>query len=539
MSRLAALLRQRMRRDWLQLVLWIGGTALLAYASFTGVAETYGTEQDRISILASVMANPVILLFRGLPSGSGDGEFITFLIVPWLCIMAALMSSFLAVRHTRGDEEAGRAEVVAATTAGRTLPTIATLIHGTLANVVLGLLVALSFVATGLPAEGSFLTGTATAAVGLFFLGVGLVASQLMRTSRGANSLSTTVLLVTFLFAGIGNALGTPSDDLKSIESSWLTWFSPFGWAENTRPFAEDLWWPALLCIGAAIVLVAAAFALQSVRDMGGAFVRERPGRTDASPALSTNTALAWRLTYPAVIGWAVGAAIVGILATSLGSVVEQMGSENPAVAKVLEQIGGTGALDEGLMATFFIMVGIFASCAAVQIVVRARQEETHGTAELVLATPIARVRWLADFLLVGVVAIVLIAGTAVLFAWLGTLGSGADKALATDALVAGIGQALAALVFLVVTAVIFVLAPRLTIGLGWGLIVVATMLGLFGPLLGAPDWTTNLSPFAVTPLVSGGDVDARGAWWLALATVVGGAASLGLMRRRELAAGG
>jgi len=539
MSRFAALLRQRIRRDWVQLVLWIGSTALLAYSSYAGVSETYGTEQDRVQILAAALANPVILLFRGLPSGSGDGAFIAFLIVPWLCLMAALMSSFLAVRHSRGDEEAGRAEVVAATTAGRTLPTLATIVHGTLANLVLGILVALAFIAVGLPAEGSFLVGTATAGVGVFFVGVGLVAAQLMRTARGANSVTTTVLLTTFLFAGIGNALGTPSDDLQSMESTWLTWLSPFGWAENTRAFDENLWWPALLCFAGAIVLFVAAVALQSVRDVGGAFVPERQGRRDAAPLLSSNTALVWRLTYPSIIGWTIGAAIVGLLATSLASVVDELGSENEAIADVLEQLAGAGSLDEGLMATFFIMVGIFASCCAVQTVVRARQEETHGTAEAVLATPLARVRWLADFLIVGLVAIVIITATAVLFAWLGLVGSGGKDSLLDSAVVAGAGQALAALVFLVLTAVVFVLAPRATIAAGWGLVVVATILGLFGPLFGAPEWTTNLSPFSVTPFLAGGEVDLRGTWWLVLAGVAGAAASLALMQRRELATGG
>ncbi|UUT34557.1 hypothetical protein [Microbacterium elymi] len=64
-------------------------------------------------------------------------------------------------------------------------------------------------------------------------------------------------------------------------------------------------------------------------------------------------------------------------------------------------------------------------------------------------------------------------------------------------------------------------------------------MLGMFGPLFGLPEWTTNFSPFGVTPVVSGSDVDVRGLWWLIAAVVVGAAASLTLMRRRQLAADG
>jgi ABC-2 type transport system permease protein len=175
-----------------------------------------------------------------------------------------------------------------------------------------------------------------------------------------------------------------------------------------------------------------------------------------------------------------------------------------------------------------------------VQTVVRARQEEVHGTAEAVLATPLDRARWLAGFLVGGLIAVVAIAATAVLFAWLGIVASGStDDPLFVDALVAGAGQVLAACVFLVVTAIVFVLAPRLTIALGWSLIVLATVLGLFGPLFGMPEELTNLSPFTVTPLIANGEIDLRGTWWLVLAALAGAAASLGLMRRRELAAGG
>ena len=126
MSVFATLLRERLRRDRWQLLIWILGTAVLAYVTYVGVSDSYGTQQDRAALLATAIANPVIMLFRGLPSGAGEGAFMLFLIFPFLAMMAAFMSSFLAVRHTRMDEELGRAELVAATPAGRTLPLVAT-----------------------------------------------------------------------------------------------------------------------------------------------------------------------------------------------------------------------------------------------------------------------------------------------------------------------------------------------------------------------------------------------------------------------------
>ena len=539
MTRFFALLGQRVRRDWVQVLLWSVGTGLLAYASYVGVAGSYGTEQDRTSLLAAALANPVILLFRGLPSGTGQGAFMVFLIFPWLAMLAAFMSTFLAVRHTRGDEEPGRAELISATPASRTLPFIATATHGLLANLLLGALTAGAFLAVGLDVEGSLLAGAAVGAVGVTFLGVGLVAAQLMRTSRGANSLAVWTLLITFLLSGMGNAIGTPSDDLTRMESSWLTWLSPFGWGENTRAFDENLWWPAVLCLAVGILLTVISAVLVSARDLGGSFIAERAARADASAALSTPTGLVWRLTRGAVIGWTVGGLLVGILSTSLASIVQEIGAANPSVEQILRQISGEGSVEQGTVTTFFTMLGVLAACAAVQVVCRARQEEAHGTAEPLLAAPVGRVRWLADYLVVALLAIVLVVAAAVGGAAIGIASQDGDMDLMRTVLVTGAGQVAAASVFLALTALVFVLFPRLTIPVGWTLVVLGMMLGLFGPLFHFPDWLVHLSPIAVTPLLDGDDIDVRGLWWLLLATGAGAVVSLGLMRRRELEAGG
>ncbi|MHA7284111.1 ABC transporter permease [Arthrobacter sp. TMS2-4] len=536
MTAFPALLRERLRRDGVQLLLWTLGTALLAYLTSVSVAQAYGTAQSRASILAVVMANPVILLFRGLPSGSGEGAFMLFLIFPFLALLAALMSSFLAVRHTRGDEEVGRAELVMATRAGRRAPLLATLTHGVLANVVLGSLVAVALMVTGLGARGSVVSGLAAGAVGLTFLGVGLVSAQLMRTSSGANSLATWVLMVSFLTAGLGNALGTPSSDLQRIESSWLTWLSPFGWAEQTRPFAEDGVGPIVLCAALGVLLAALAVALQSVRDLGGSFVPERHGRPEAPAMLSDPIGLVVRLARPSIIGWGVGGLVTGILATTLAAVIRDVGADNPALERIMQAIAGGADMEQGTVVVFFTMLGILAACCAVQTVCRARQEETRGTAELMLSTPLDRVPWLASFALVAFVGVLVVIAAALAGAAAGLAARDGDWTLLGDVAIIGAGQIVAASVFIATTAVIFVVAPRATIPLGWALVLVSMVLGLFGPLFGFPDWAVQLSPMGVAPTVTSDGVDVNGLWWLIAAVAAGGTLALGLMRSRDLA---
>jgi ABC-2 type transport system permease protein len=123
--------------------------------------------------------------------------------------------------------------------------------------------------------------------------------------------------------------------------------------------------------------------------------------------------------------------------------------------------------------------------------------------------------------------------------AYAGLAANGSPSELFRVVTVTGLGQFVAATVFTAVTALVFALAPRATLGVGWALVGVAAVLGMFGPLMGMPDWLTNVSPIAVTPVVSHGDVDLRGLWWLLMAVVGAGAAALALMRRRELASDG
>lgn len=531
-----ALLRQRIRRDRIQLLCWILGTVALAGASVSGVASSYGSAQDRTELLATVMANPVILMFRGLPSGAEKASFTLFLILPFLAMMAAFMSAFLAVRHTRADEEQGRMELLSATPAGRMTPLAATIVHGVLANVVLAALLVGVFAASGFPVGGSVVTGLAVVGVGLLFLGIGLVAGQIMRTSRGANALTIWILLAAYVVAGLGNAIGTPNSDLTRMESSPLAWFSPFGWAENSRPFADDAVWPALIGSGVAVLLVAAALALQASRDLGAGIIPERAGRAHAGAGLGSPIGLVWRLTAGAVIGWAIGGFLTGLLATSLASVVNSIGTKLPSVQKIFEAMSQGGTLEQGMVVIFYVIVGVLAACAAVQTISHARQEETRDTAEPVLAAPVDRVRWLGGYLLIALLSIVLVAGFAILGSVLGVASQkDGSWTLAQAALVAGVGQAVAACVFLAITALLFVLAPRWTIPVGWALVLVALMVGLFAPLFGAADWLTNLSPFAQAPELAKDGLDVKGGWWLAAAAVAGTLAALGLMRRREL----
>ncbi|GAA3892030.1 exporter of polyketide antibiotics [Leifsonia kafniensis] len=534
---LGVLLAQRLRRDRIQLLIWILGIGLLGLFSATSVAQTYGDETGRIGIIRLAVANPVILMLRGLPQGTGLSAFVFFEIFTFLALLAGSMSTFLAVRHTRAEEETGRAELIASTPAARTLPTVATLIHGILANLVLGIVVALGMIGGRADVAGSLVTGAAVAAAGISFLGIGLLAAQFMLTSRGANAVAASIVGAAYIVRGLGDALGTPSPDGLRVTAAWPSWISPIGWGEHTGAYTTNDLTPLLLNLALAAVCVAVVFALQASRDSGASLIAGRAGRVTARPALSSSLGLAWRLQWPTLVGWCVGGAVCGLLAGILTKLIEQAASSDKTMQEILQKLvhGSQESSAQILISTMFSLAGIIAAACATQVVIRMRQEEALGTAELIIASPVSRVRWLVDYLVLGTVSIVLVLAVSAGVGALGIAASNNTGADAGDMFAAAAAQLPAALIYLGVLALVFVLLPGITIALGWTLVGIGVMFGVFGGLIGLPDWARDISPFTHTPVPSQGATDWSGGLWMLAIAILTALLALVLMRRREL----
>lgn len=536
------LLRQRLRRDRWQLLTWVLCIAVLALFSAESIDQTYGSATGRAELIRLAIANPTVLVLRGLPQGTGIAAVTFFEIYTFLAVLAGLMNTFMAVRHSRAEEESGRAELVGSTPAGRLLPTAATVVHGLLANTVLALATAGGFLAAGLPAYGSLVAGAAVGGAGIAFLAIGLLFSQLMSTSRGANGYAAAVVVIAYVLRGIGDATGSVEPSGTSVVSAWPTWLSPIGWGEQFSPYVRNDWMPLLLQLGFAAVLVAVVFGLQAVRDSGSGVFAERPGRRDALPTLNGPLGLAWRLQWPTVLGWTVGGLLTGVLAGALGSVINDSIANDPNLANIREAVAKIGAGGSGSMAQLFLsailsIVGVLAAACAVQAVIRLRQEEVSGSAEVLMSTPVSRVRWLLEFVLVGLIAVVLVLLAAALAAGLSAVAAGEEASSINDAFAAAAAQFPVAAVYLGVLTLVFVVLPSWTVPVSWAALGFGAFVGIFGALIDMPDWLRHLSPFADAPVVVG-TVDWTGGYWMLGIAVAAIAAAAALIRRRDFAIG-
>ncbi|MHA7181705.1 hypothetical protein ACX80J_16485 [Arthrobacter sp. MDB2-24] len=90
-----------------------------------------------------------------------------------------------------------------------------------------------------------------------------------------------------------------------------------------------------------------------------------------------------------------------------------------------------------------------------------------------------------------------------------------------------------AALIYLAVPALVFVLRPSATIAMGWALLGAGVVLGIFGGMVGLDQDVRHISPFSRTPVPNGTTRDWTGAWWmLDIAVLAALTALLGMKRR-------
>ncbi|HEU4666761.1 MAG TPA: ABC transporter permease subunit [Arthrobacter sp.] len=536
MDALGVLWRQRLRRDRWQLAVWVLGIGAMAMFAAAAINQTYGDESSRAEILQIAVATPAILMLRGLARGASLGAFTFFQIYSFLALLAGLMSTFLAVRHSRADEETGAAELVASTPAGRLVPALATLLHGTAANVLAALAVFAGFTAQGLDPAGSLVAGAAVGGVGLAFLGVAFLVAQLMGTSRGANGASAALVVLAYILRGIGDATGTPSADGTVVSAGPASWFSPIGWGQQTLAFTGDRWWPLLLPLALAVACGGAAWLILDRRDNGASVWGALPGRAAARPGLNSPAALALRLQAGSIIGWSIGGLAMGLLAGSLGSAIAAADTINGSVTSALRaMIQAQGvSLSQLMVSAMFSIAGILAAACALQAIIRMRQEEAAGTAELLLSTPVSRMRWLGSYLLLGAASVVLVMFLAAFGAW-ASLSAAGDSSMDAGAIwETAAAQLPAAFIYLAVPSLVFVLWPSAAVALGWALLGAGVVLGIFGGMLGLDQALRDISPFSHTPVPSGSTTDWSGAWWMLGIAVVTAAVAAAAMRRRE-----
>jgi ABC-2 type transport system permease protein len=482
-----ALTRFVVRRDRVRIVVWIvsiAGLIALTVASIKGLYPTQASLEEA----AAASHNAAAIVFNGPAQGLDTvGGEVAFQGGAMGMVVVALMSLFMIGRLTRGEEEAGRLELVRSLPVGRYTATAAASVTVAGMSLAVGALTSAVLLALSLPRSGALVFGTSFVLTGLFFGGLALLIAQLTENTRVVYGVTGAAVGAAFVLRAIGD-----------VGNGGVSWFSPIGIAQKTRPWAGERWWPFVLLAAAIAGLLAATAAVASRRDLGRGVFEPRPGSPTASPRLGRPLGLAARLQRGGLVGWGLGVLVTGVAYGSIAPSIDAFVRDNKTLADLFAGSGGA-SLTDSYLATSFRIMALLGTGFAIQSVLRLRSEETAFRAEPVLATPVSRSRWAASHLAIafgGSVVMLVVAGLATALSY-GIVGG--DMSVVPRDASAALVYAPAMWVLIGLTIVLVGLTPRAS-GLAWAILAACFIVGFLGSVLNPPHWLERASPFERVP---------------------------------------
>lgn len=520
------LLRLAWRRDRIMIAITVGGVFVLVWSSIIALKGVYPERAQVIAMNEAANASSAVVSMYGkVHDVTSIGGIGTAKLLMILLIALALLVIAIIRRHTRAEEESGRFELLGATVMGRRAPLAAAVLLATVTSLVTGIVTAVGIIAGGFPAGGAWMLGAAVASVGLAWTGITAVAVQVSASNRTCGAFAFGALALAFVLRMIGDLTdGTPAGA--------LSWLSPIGWAQQTRPFEGERWWVLVLPVLFFVAALVLADRLRASRDQAGGLLVQRRG--PARGRLGTVGQLAWRLQSGSVLGWAVSFVLIGIM---LGTIIGTLGGlVTSGATDMLRSMGGAGTMDDLYISTFGAFMALAAAAFGVASTLRMRAEETAAHLEPILATRTTRHGFLAAHSGIALACSAAMLASEGLALAIVRSATGTSNGFWRDVWPSVI-QIPAVWVVIGLTMLLFAWVPRLSY-LGWALLAAIVVLGEFGALLKLPAWVQELSPFAHTPKLPAEAFQAAPiAALLAIAVILVALSVVGF-RRRDLTPG-
>lgn len=505
MAGLWTLIRLILRRDRVKLPLWIGGFVLSLLAMIPLLRDIYGSEESLQTLYATFGINPAGLFMTGPMDAPTFGALITIETLLWWGLAIAFLNILLIVRHTRHNEEIGAQELLLSGRVHRASGLVAALVVASGVNVliVLGLGFGMEAMNVSWSSEQSWLFAVAMGAIGLAWAAIAAVVAQLVESGRSANGILAGLIGTSFVVRGIGDFLGKV--DASGIhQPHWVSNLSPFGWLQATRPLTEPDWWPLLISAVFAVCAIALGLVLLVHRDVGAGLLPSRKGKKRASRLLGTPLGLTLYLQRNIFIGWFVAVLVmVGTIGILVPQMTEVFGNADD-MRRIIEAIGGTGALVPVFLSAMIAIVCLMVFAYAIHGLGKLRNEEASGHLENLLATRLSRLRWIG--LHTGVVfvgAVIMLTATGLV---LGVLTNALSE-LSVDVwqyTLAGLSYIPVLMVFIALYLLLFGLLPRAAGGVTWLYFSFVTFAFWLGPIieLSQPIMNFSVMEHTTTPPV-------------------------------------
>jgi ABC-2 type transport system permease protein len=467
--------------------------ALYIASSAWGYATTYPTAAERLRLVRAFGANVGIDAIIG-PAQHIDtvSGFTAWRSVGVLGIVGAVWGLLLATRLLRGEEDAGRWELLLAGPTTRRAAAAQALAGLALAAAIVWVLPLVATVLIGrsdridLSMGQSLWLVSAVTSAAVMFAAVGSCTAQLAETRRRATAMAAAVL-------GMSYALRMVADSGTGL--AWLRWATPLGWIEELRP-GNDPNPIAIVPVATLIVgAVAGSVQLAGRRDLGGGVLRDRTSRPPRTGLLAGPTGLTVRLLRPVAIGWisgiALGGLLIGLVAKSAGRAM----ADSPSFRDTLTRLGTRGAGAQAYLGIAFLTIALLVALVAAGQLANALTEEADGRLEQLLTRPVGRAGWLAGRIAVVSTVVLLAAVLAAVGVWIGTASQHSGLSFWRIVL-AGLNVAAPASVVIGIGVLALGIRPRLTTIATYGLVVWSFLVQIVGSIVGVNRWLLDTSLF-------------------------------------------
>jgi ABC-2 type transport system permease protein len=493
----AAVARRAFGQVWIGASGWAVAFGVTAAASALTYVSTFPTEASRQQIAATTGRDVGLAVLLGPVSAVGTvGGYTVYKGFVFLTTIGAIWAILAATRLLRGEEEAGRWQLVLAGDTNAWRATAATMIAlGAAISVIFGGTTLIVWLAGRNPKVGfgigeTMLYASSITIIPAVFMAVGGLTSQLGRTRRLATGLGMSVFAFTFVLRMIADS---------GPHTRWLLWLTPFGWTELMRPFTGNDLWPLLPAAGTALGLGVATTVVAARRDVGDGLLTT----AEVSPlrpfGLGSPSGLVLRLELPTLASWCAGAVAS---AFTLGLIAKvATGTVPTSLGNTLGKFGVHGRfINQYLGVAFLLIATVIALLPAGQIGA-ASEEETSGRLVHLLSRPTSRGALLGGRLALSGAGVGLAGVLAGLAGWLGARTQGIDLGLGTM-VDSGLNVVPSALVALGVGAVVLSVAPRLAVRAVYATVIGSFIMDLLAPMVSGLGWLDRFSLFHYMALV-------------------------------------
>ncbi|MEU0504282.1 hypothetical protein [Nocardia sp. NPDC005998] len=525
----AVMVGARLRANRMSLLVLTVLMAVLCTAQLQAFVSVFPDKATRTAILGPFVNNTALRVLYGYPYDIADpAGWVAWRNMTFAGIIMAMWAAIITTGALRGEEDAGRGELVLSGLQPRRRWFAAVLTATALQAVVIGAVSVTALAADGVAQHlvtfaNCVELGLQLVLPALLFAAIAALTSQLAGTVRAARLLAAGILVAAFI-------LRAPAD--IGVGIPWLRWVTPLGWFELLRPPATPS--PLVLTVIAVgiVVPIVISLPLLAMRDIGAGVLPVRDSRPARRALLGASWQAALRDEAAHLGFWLVGTATYALL---MGAMVKTA-LDFLRRAPVYAQFFGDKIAVDGFIAAFYSLIQLIAALLAVTLLVAARGEEASGRLEIVLAMPRSRIGWLCGraLLAVGLAMVVCVIAAAAI--WTGAAATGVRVGIGS--LFAAAANSLPLIVVTVgVTAAVLGVAPR-AVAFVYALVATVFLWDALGSALKAPNWSLQLSPFHALARVPMQQFALAPALWVTAIGLGSFGAALFAFRRRDLAMG-